>query len=153
MAQANSVPIAIRAPITGAAAKASTKPRPAHRPYFIGGRTPGSFMRHDEPACARLWRDMRAGVEREDLPLGVAIKDLNRRWYEAIIRQIPIGWHVAAVCFATAAILLVGWPWSFLLMLLLFPIRNERVRFYAFPTAAAQESMRRRESYSRGSPR
>ena len=152
MAQADSVPIAIRAPITGATAKASTKPRPAHRRYFIGGRTPGSFMRHDEPAFARLWRDMRAGVEREDLALGVAITDPNRRWHEVIIGRIPLGWHVTAVCYATAAIFLASWPWSFLLLLLLFPLGNKRLRFYAFRTVAAKESTWRRESYGRGSP-
>ena len=152
MAQADSVPTAIRAPITGATAKASTKPRPADRRYFIGGRTPGSFMGEDEPAFPRLWRDMRAEVEREDLPLGVATKDPSRRWYEAITGRMPIGWHVVAVCYATAAIFLGWWPWNFLLLLLLFPIRNKRVRFYAFRTVAAKESMRWRESYRRGSP-
>jgi hypothetical protein len=152
MAQADSVPTATRAPITSATAKASTKPRPADRRYLIGSRTPGSFMREDEPAFPQLRRNMRANVEREDLPFSVATKDPNRRWYEAITGRMPIGWRVVAVCYATAAILLGWWPWSFFLLLLLFPIRNKRVRLYAFRTVAAKESMRRNESYRRGSP-
>ena len=150
MAQADSVPTAVRAPITGVTAKASTKPRPADRRYFIGGRTRGSFMGDDEAAFPRLWRDMRA-VEREDLPLGVATKDPNRRWYEAITGRMPIGWHVVAVCYATAAIFLGWWPWNFLLLLFLFPIRNKRVRFYAFRTTRSNGPMRPRVSCTRGS--
>ena len=151
MAKADSVPSAIRAPITGATAKASTKPRPADRRYFIGGRTPGSFMGDLEPSFPRLRRDMRADVEREDLPLGAATKDPKRRWYEAITGRMPIGWHVAAVCYATAAIFLGWWPWNFLLLLLLFPIRNKRVRFYAFCTTRSNGPMRPRMSCTHGS--
>jgi hypothetical protein len=143
MAQADSVPSAIRTLITGATAKASTKPRPADRRYFIGGWTPGSFMGDDEPVFPRL--RLRAEVEREDLPLSVATKDPD-----AVTGRIPIAWHVVAVCYATTAIFLGWWPWNFLLLLLLFPIRNKRVRFYAFRAVAAKESMR--ESYRRGSP-
>jgi hypothetical protein len=151
MAQAESVPTAVRAPITGATAKASTKPPPADRRYFIGDRTPGS-LGEDEPAFPRLWRNMRAEVEREDLPLGVASEDPSRRWYEGLTGRIPSGWHVVAVCYAIAAIFLGWWPCNFLLLLLLFPIRNKRVRFYAFRTAGAKESMRWSDSHRRGSP-
>jgi hypothetical protein len=77
-----------------------------------------------------------------------AIQDPNRR----ITGRVPRGLYVAAVCSVTAVILLVSWPSGLLALLLLFPIRNERVRFYAFPTVAAKESIRRRESYWRGSP-
>jgi hypothetical protein len=140
MAQADAVRSVIRASITGATATASTKARPAHRRYL----TPRSCMVKDEPVFPWLWRDMRAEGEREGLPPVVAIKDLNRL-------RIPIGWHVVTVCYATAVILLGWWPWNLFLLLLLFPIRNERVRFYAFPTVAAKESMRRRESKGRGS--
>jgi hypothetical protein len=150
MAQAESVPTPIRALITGATA--STKPRPADRRYFIASRPPGSFMRDDEPAFPRLPRDMRADLEREDLPFNVARKDPSRRCYEAITGRMPIGWHVVAVCYATTAILLEWWLWNFLLLLLLFPIRNKRVRFYAFRTVAAKESMRWSDSHRRGSP-
>jgi len=151
MAQADSVPSSIRALITGATAKASTKPRPSSRRYFIGGRTPGSFMREDEYAFPPLWRDICAEVERAYLPLRVATKGSNRRWYEAGTGRMPIGWHIADVCYATAAILLGWWPWNFLLLLLLFPIRNERVRCCAFRTMAAKEAMRSRELRGPGS--
>ena len=63
---------------------------------------------------------------------------------------MPIGGHVVAVCYSTVAILLGWWPWNLLLLLLLFPIRNKRVRLYAFRTVAVKESMRTRESYRRG---
>ena len=151
MAQADCVPTAVRAPITGATAKASTKPRPADRCYFIGGRTPGSFMREDEPAFPRLRRDMRADVEQEDLPFSVATKDPDRRWYEAATGRTPIGWRVVAVCYATAAILLGFWPWNFLLLLFLFPIRNKRIGFYAFRTTRSNGPMRPRVSCTHGS--
>ena len=124
--------------------------RPDRR-YFIGGSDARIIMGDDEPASPRLWRDKRAEVERTDLPFGVATKDPNRRWYEAITGLMPIGCHVVAVCYATAAILLGWWPWNFLLLLFLFPIRNKRARFYAFRTVAAKESMRWRESYRCGS--
>ena len=109
-------------------------------------------MGEDETASPRLRRDMRADVEREHLPFSVATKDLNRRWYEAVTGRTPIGWRVVAVCYATAAILLGWWPWNFLLLLLLFPIRNKLLRFYAFRMVAAKELMRWRESYRCGSP-
>ena len=102
--------------------------------YFIGGS-----------------RDIRPEVRREGLPLGVVTKDPNRRWYEQITGRIPVGWYVVAVCYATAAILLGWWPWNFLLLLLLFPVRNKRVRLYTFRTMAAKEAMRSRESRRRGS--
>ena len=111
-----------------------------------------TIMGDDEAALLRLWRGMRPDVEREDLPLGVATNEPNRRRYEAITDRTPIAWHVVAVCYATAAIFLGWWPWNVLLLLLLFPIRNKRVRLYAFRTVAAKESMRWRESGRRGSP-
>jgi hypothetical protein len=120
------------------------------RGYFSGGSDARMILRDDEVALLPLWRDMRAEVEREDLPLGVATKDPNRRW--AITGRTPIGWHVVAVCYATAAIFLGWWPWNFVLLLLLFPISNRCVRFYAFHTVAAKEPMRWRESHRRGSP-
>ena len=121
------------------------------RRYFIGGSDARIIMGKDEAALLRLWRHMPAEVKREDLPLGEATKDPNRRWYEAITGRMPIGCRVVVVCYATAAIFLGWWPWNFLLLLLLFPIRNKRVRFYAFRTMAAKESMRWRGSYRRGS--
>ena len=107
------------------------------RRYFIVDSDTRTIIGNNEAALLRLWPDMRAEVEREDPPLGVATKDPNRRWYEAITGRMPIGWHVVAVCYATAAIFLGWWPWNFLLLLLLFPIRNKCVRFYAFRGSSA----------------
>jgi hypothetical protein len=92
------------------------------RPGFIGGLDLRIIMADDEPNLS-----FRPRVERDDLPFGVATTDPNRRWYGAIIGRIPVGRHVAAVCYASAAILLGWWPWNFLLLLLLFPIGNKRV--------------------------
>jgi hypothetical protein len=152
MAQADSVPSSIRALITGATAKASTKPRPSDRRYFIGGRTPGSFMREDEYAFPLLWRDICAEVERAYLPLRVATKGSNWRWYKAGTGRMPIGWHTAAVCYASAVILLGWWPWNFLLLLLLFPIENKCVRFYAVRATLSDQPTSTSVSGTSGNP-
>jgi hypothetical protein len=122
-----------------------------HR-YFIGGSDALIIVGEDEAAPLPLGRDIRSEAEPEDLSLVVATRDPGRRWHEATADRMPIGWRVVAVCCATAAFLLVEWPWNFLPMLLLFPIRNARVRFYTFPTVAAKGSMGTRECYWRGSP-
>ena len=89
MAQAESVPSAIRSSITGATSKASTNRRRADRRYFIGGSDARIIMGDDEAALIRLWREKRGEIEPEDLSanlivqLGLATEDLNRRWYEA----------------------------------------------------------------------
>src|ERR1700746_2435658 len=89
MAQADSVPTAIRTPITGATSKASTKRLSADRRYFIGGSDARIIMGSDEAAVLRLWQGKRGEVEPLDLSgnlifqLGLATEDLNRRWYEA----------------------------------------------------------------------
>ena len=94
MAQADSVPTAIRAQLTGATSKTSTKRRSTDRRYFIGGSDARVIMGNDEAALLRLWREKRGEVEPEDLSgnlvvqLGVATEDLNRRWYEANTGQI-----------------------------------------------------------------
>lgn len=68
MADADSVPTATRAPITGATPKAST-----NRLSTLGD---------DGPAFPRLWQEIRAEVERRDLSgnyiaqLGIAPEDL-----------------------------------------------------------------------------
>src|SRR5712664_3532532 len=96
MAQANSVPTAIRTPITGATSKASTKRRSADRRYFIGGSDARIIMGHDEAALLRLWQEKRGEVEAEDLSgnlivqLGSVTEDLNRRWYERNTGQVVI---------------------------------------------------------------
>src|SRR3974390_95427 len=94
MAQADSVPTPIQAPITGATSKASTKRRSADRRYFIGGSDARIIMGDDEPALLRLWREKRGEAEPEDLSanlavqLGLATETLNRLWYERNTGQV-----------------------------------------------------------------
>src|SRR5215467_13131576 len=89
MAQADSVPSAIRSSITGAISKASTNRRRADRRHFIGGSDARIIMGNDEAALLRLWREKRGEIEPEDLSgnlvvqLGLATEELNRRWYQA----------------------------------------------------------------------
>jgi hypothetical protein len=96
------------------------------RRYFVGGSDARIIMGDDEAALLRLWREKRGEVEPEDLSgnlivqLGATTGGLNRRWYERITHRMPIGWYIVAVCYATAVILLGWWPWSILLILLLF---------------------------------
>jgi predicted phage-related endonuclease len=82
MAQADSVPTPIQAPITGATSKASTKRRSADRRYFIGGSDARIIMGDDEAALLRLWREKRV------VQLGLATEDLNRRWYQVNAGQV-----------------------------------------------------------------
>jgi hypothetical protein len=57
----------------------------------------GGSMRDDEAAIIRLWREERGSIEPEDLSgnlvvqLGLATKELNRRWYEANTGQVITG--------------------------------------------------------------
>jgi predicted phage-related endonuclease len=94
MAQADSVPTAIRTPITGATPKASTKRRSVDRRYFIGGSDARIIMGSDEGALIRLWREKRGEIEPQDLSgnllvqLGLATEELNRRWYQANSGQV-----------------------------------------------------------------
>ena len=89
MAQADSFPSAIQAPITGAPSEASTKRRSVDRRYFIGGSDARIVMGTDEAALLRLWQEKRGEAEPEDLSgnlvvqLGLATEKLNRRWYQA----------------------------------------------------------------------
>jgi predicted phage-related endonuclease len=94
MAQADSVPSATLASITGASVSTSIKRRPRHRRYFIGGSDARIIMGDDEAALLRLWREKRGEVEPENLSgnlvvqVGLATEDLNRRWYEANTGQV-----------------------------------------------------------------
>ena len=89
MAQADSFPSAIQAPITGAPSQASTKRRSVDRRYFIGGSDARIVMGTDEAALLRLWQEKRGEAEPEDLSgnlivqLGLVTEKLNRRWYQA----------------------------------------------------------------------
>ena len=96
MAQADSVPSAIKAALTDATThQSTTKPvrvKPADRRYFVGGSDARIIMGDDEAALLRLWREKRGDVEPEDLSgnlvvqLGVATEELNRRWYRGQYR-------------------------------------------------------------------
>jgi predicted phage-related endonuclease len=94
MAQADSVPTAIHAPITGAISNPSTKRRSPDRRRFIGGSDARIIMGNDEEALIRLWRLKRGEIEPKDLSgnlivqLGVVTEDLNRRWYEGNTGQL-----------------------------------------------------------------
>ena len=97
MAQADSVPTAIRTSGVGERADRSTKRRavrPADRRYFIGGSDARIIIGDDETALLRLWREKRGEIEPEDLAgnlvvqLGVATEELNRRWYQANSGQV-----------------------------------------------------------------
>ena len=94
MAQADSVPSAIRSSITGAISKASTNRRRADRRHFIGGSDARIIIGNDEAALLRLWREKRGEIEPENLSgnlivqLGLATEELNRRWYQANSGQV-----------------------------------------------------------------
>ena len=63
------------------------------RRHFIGGSDARIIMGKDEKALLRLWREKRGEEAPLDLSdvlivqLGLATEDLNRRWYEAQLRQ------------------------------------------------------------------
>lgn len=66
-----------------------TKSTNSHdRRHFIGGSDARIIMGKDEKALLRLWREKRGEAASPDLStvltvqLGLATKDLNRRWYE-----------------------------------------------------------------------
>jgi hypothetical protein len=119
--------------------------------HFIGGSDGRLVMGDLGAAVRRLWRHIRPEAKRGELPLDVTTKALNRRWYRAITGRVPIGWHLAAVCCATATMLLGWWPWNFLLLLLLFSIRNKRARFCVFPATQSNGPVPPKVSYTRGS--
>jgi hypothetical protein len=91
-------------------------------------------MGKDEAALLRLWREKRREVEREHL-------SSNRRWYEASAGGVPLGWYIATVCYATTVISLGWYPWNFLLVGLLFLIRNKRVHERAFVWCSSRARM------------
>jgi len=90
----------------GKARLASRRRRSADHRYFIGGSDARIIMGDDEAAVLRLWREKRGELEPEDLSgnlvvqLGLAMEDLNRRWYQANSGQILTDvqrqvWHPA----------------------------------------------------------
>ena len=85
------------------------------RGYFVSDPDARIITGKDEAALLRLWPERREEVEREDLsgnliaPLAVATR------------------YIVTVCYATTAISLGWYPWNFLLVGLLFLIRNKQV--------------------------
>ena len=109
--------------------------------YFTGDSDDRLIMGDDETALLRLWREKPRAAELNDP--GNLTEELNRRWYESITGRMPIGLYVVAVCYATAVFSSVA-ALEILFLLLLFPIRNKRVRFFTFRTVPAKRSMRPR---------
>src|SRR5262245_44610760 len=110
--------------------------------------TPASFMGHDENALLRLWQQKRGEIEPGDLSgdlvvlLGITKDELNRRWYEAFAGGVPLGSYIVTLCYAIAVILLWRYPWNFLLVGLLFLIRNKPLRERAFVRYSCRVRMR-----------
>jgi hypothetical protein len=117
------------------------------RRRFIGGSDARMIMGNDESALVRLWREKRAEVEPDDpsgnllVQLGVATGDLNRRWCKAIVGGVPLVSYIVTVCYATTVISLGWYPWNFLLVGLLFLIRNEPLHERAFVWCSSRVRM------------
>jgi hypothetical protein len=99
------------------------------RGYFIGGSDARIVMGDDEPALLRLWREKRSEVGQEDLS-GNLIAAL------AVATR-----YIVTVCYATTVISLGWYPWNFLLVGLLFLIRNKRVHERPFVCCSSQGRM------------
>src|SRR5215831_16982278 len=115
MAKADSLPIAIPGPITGAISKASTNRGSADRLYLIGGSAPYIPPIETETSLLELWRDIRRRADPNN-----PMEEQNRRWHETITGRMPLGWYIVAITCATVSIHLGWWPWNILLILLLF---------------------------------
>jgi hypothetical protein len=104
----------------------------AHRGYFIGGPVARIIEEDDRTTLPELWTKMHSEAQRDDLPdhfhapLGVSAEEPNRRWY--ITGRMPADFYMVALCYATTVFLLVRLPWNVLLLLLLLPSRNKRLR-------------------------
>ena len=96
MAQADSIPTATQALITGGISNPSTRRRSSNCRRFVGGSDALTIMGNDNAALLRLWQEKRCEIEPEDLSgslvvqLGLATEELNRRWYEANTGQAVI---------------------------------------------------------------
>jgi hypothetical protein len=133
MAQADSVPIAIRPPFTGARSKPFTKSRFAG--WLYPDAAPVIFsvddlinrfaLGHDQAALIKRWREIGALS-------GNSTENPNACWHSLITGGIPVGSYAVAVCCATAVIYLGWYPWNFLLVGLLFLIRNKPLQERVF---------------------
>jgi hypothetical protein len=144
MAQADSVPSSTRQLITGESANQSTNLRalnlpavrvkPVDRRYFISGSDARVIMGTDEAPLLPLWRERQGGVEPEAL--------LNRRWYGANTRQVPVNSNIEALFYATAVFFLRWLPRSILLILLRFLRMDKRSHFNAFDQVSSNQLAR-----------
>ena len=117
------------------------------RGYFVSDSDARIIMGKDEAALLRLRPERRDEVERENLsdnliaPLAVATRNLDRRWYEAIAGEVPLGCYIVTVCYATTVISLGWYPWNFLLVGLVFLIRNKWVHERPFVCCSSRGRM------------
>jgi hypothetical protein len=122
-------------------------PKLHRRRYFVSGSDARIIMGKDEAALLRLRPERRDEVERENLsdnliaPLAVASRNLNRRRYVAIAGGVSSSWYIVTVCYATTVISLGYYPWNFLLVGLLFLIRNKRLHERAFVWCSSRVRM------------
>jgi hypothetical protein len=136
MAQADSVPTAIRPPLTGARSNPFTKSRFAG--WLYPDPTPVILpiddlddviyrlvLGHDQATLIRRWQEIEALSEN-------STPHPNTSWHYLITGSIPVGSYAAAVCYATTVIYLGWYPWNFLLLGLLFLIRNKPLHARAF---------------------
>ena len=97
------------------------------RRYFVSDSDARIIMGKGEAALLRLWPERREEVEREDLSLIARLALATR--------------YIATVCYATTVISLGWYPWNFLLVGLLFLIRNKRVHERAFVWCSSRARM------------
>jgi hypothetical protein len=106
--------------------------------YFLGS-DPRTIPCVNEAALPRLCRARRSNVESGGFLgslkslLGASTEHQNRRLFGVIRSQMPASFHVVAVCYVTAILLLAWFPSNILLVLipLLFPSTSKRLRFSA----------------------
>jgi hypothetical protein len=148
MTQADSVPSSSRQLITGERANQSTSPRVANLPavnlpavrvkpadgrYFIGDSDARIVMPSNEAPRLRLWRKKRSD-EPDDL--------LKCRCYRAEANQAPVGSNIEALLYANAAFFLGRLLRRIVQILLLFAIRNQRLRNNALDKASSNQLVR-----------
>lgn len=95
------------------------------RRRFIGGSHAPIILAADEGASDNdagrglHWGEKRRNAEQANPHYPQ--QNLDHHWYSAIITEMPLMWHVVAVCYWTIVILLGWYPWNILLMLLSLP--------------------------------
>ena len=98
------------------------------RRRFVGDLVARIIMGKNEAALLRRWPKRRDEVEREDLSGNVIAPPVATR-------------YIVTVCYATTVISLGRYPWNFLLVGLLFLIRNKRIDERAFVWCSSRARM------------